>query len=145
MGCQRSYLMITILPKKKQKNWGSKIKRIENELEDVDIKYFKIHKSRPFLFPLPATNKQKNLKPVLATKTYFSCHWNLPICSWRNKTFLSKGLLQTSNYSIQSQDLVTFNVDKAFALFGWKKKVLSLSISLYIDDNHSFCYCVHPG
>ena len=98
-----------------------------------------------FQFLLPATNKQKNLKPVFATKTYFSCHWNLPICSWRNKTFLSKGLLQTSNYSIQSQDLVTFNVDKAFALFGWKKKVLSLSISLYIDDNHSFCYCVHPG
>ena len=145
MGCQRSYLMITVLSKKKQKNWGSKIKRIENELEDVDIKYFKIHKSRPFLFPLPATNKQKNLKPVFATKTYFSCHWNLPICSWRNKTFLSKGLLQTSNYSIQSQDLVTFNLDEAFALFGWKKKVLSLSISLYIDDNHSFCYCVHPG
>ena len=48
MGCQRSYLMITVLSKKKQKNWGSKIKRIENELEDVDIKYFKIHKSRPF-------------------------------------------------------------------------------------------------
>ena len=58
MGCQRSYLMITILSKKKQKNWGSKIKRIENELEDVDIKYFKIHKSRSFSFPLPATNKQ---------------------------------------------------------------------------------------
>ena len=33
MGCQTSYLMITIPSKKKQKNWGSKIKRIENELE----------------------------------------------------------------------------------------------------------------
>ena len=117
--------------RKKQKNWGSKIKRIENELEDVDIKYFKIHKSRPFLFPLPATNKQKNLKPVFATKTYFSCHWNLPICSWRNKTFLSKVLLQTSNYSIQSRDLVTFNLDEAFALFGWKKKFCH-SVSAYV-------------
>ena len=47
MGCQRSYLMITVLSKKKQKNWGSKIKRIEKEM-DVDIKYFKSHKSRYF-------------------------------------------------------------------------------------------------
>ena len=51
--------MITMLSKKKQKNWGSKIKRIEKELEDIDIKYFKIYKSRSFQFPLPATNRQK--------------------------------------------------------------------------------------
>ena len=79
MGCQRSYLMITVLSKKKQKNWGSKIKRIEKEM-DVDIKYFKSHKSRYFQFPLPATNKQKNLKPVnlklifLVTETYPFAH-----------------------------------------------------------------------
>ena len=64
MGCQRSYFMFTILSKKKQKNWGSKIKRIENELEDIDIKFLKIKKSRSFQFPLPATNKQKILKPI---------------------------------------------------------------------------------
>ena len=56
MGCLRSQFMITILSKKKQKNWGSKIKRIE---KDIDIKYFKIYKSRSFQFPLPATNRQK--------------------------------------------------------------------------------------
>ena len=59
MGCQRSNFTITILSKKRQKNWGSKIKRIEKELEDIDVKYFKIHKSRSFKFPLPAITKQK--------------------------------------------------------------------------------------
>ena len=69
MGCQRSYFMITILSKKKQKNWGSKIKRIENELEDIDIKFFKIQKSRSFQFPLPATNKQKNILTLFSQWT----------------------------------------------------------------------------
>ena len=69
MGCQRSYFMITILSKKKQKNWGSKIKRIENELEDIDIKFFKIQKSRSFQFPLPTTNKQKNILTLFSQWT----------------------------------------------------------------------------
>ena len=57
--------------KEKKKNWGSKIKRIENELEDVDIKYFKIHKSRRFFFPLPATNKQKKFKTCFRNENLF--------------------------------------------------------------------------
>ena len=79
--------------KEKQKNWGSKTKRIENELEDINIKFFKIKKSRSFQFPLPATNKQKILKPIFTMNNDFSFHWNLPICSWRNKRFQSKDLV----------------------------------------------------